>query len=75
VTAYAEAVTDPYLPLGEPPRHDVDGAARLLVRYQDAELTGPEFGELFWRMVDDPRAVIARADDLRDEQPPTLPTP
>jgi hypothetical protein len=58
-------VPDPYLPLGVPPRHDVDGAARLLVRYQDAKLTGPEFGEMFWMLVDEPQAVIARADELR----------
>ena len=58
------------MPLGAPPRHDVDAAARLLVRYQDANLTGPEFGEMFWMMVDDPRAVVARADELRGTATP-----
>lgn len=59
-----------YLSLGEPPRHDVDAAARLLIRYQDAKLTGPEFGEMFARMVDDIAAVVARANELRAASEP-----
>ena len=56
-----------YFPLGEPPRDDVDAAARLLIRYQDEGLTGPEFGEMFAMSVDDFRAVVDRADEIRRE--------
>lgn len=55
---------DPYLPLGEPPYDDVEAAAKLLAEYQRKGLTGPEFGSMFYRMVADPDAVIARADEL-----------
>lgn len=58
---------DPYLPFGEPPRDDVEGAARLLVRYQRAGKTGQEFGSMFYRMVTDPEAVVARAEALMRE--------
>lgn len=55
---------DPYLPLGEPPRDDVEAAARLLVEYQRKGLTGQEFGSMFFRLVADPSAVVARAEEL-----------
>lgn len=57
-------MANPYFPLGEPPRDDVEAAARLLVEYQRKGLTGPEFGSMFYRMVDDPRAVVKRAEEL-----------
>jgi hypothetical protein len=52
---------------GEPPRDDVDAAAQLLVRYQDAGLMSPELGQMFAMLVDDFRAVIRRANELRRE--------
>jgi hypothetical protein len=57
-----------YFPLGTPPRDDVDAAARLLVRYRAEKLTGPEFGEMFFRSVDDTEAVVKRATELEAEQ-------
>lgn len=57
-------MADPYFPFGEPPRDDVEGAARLLVKYRRAKKTGPEFGSMFFRMVADPRAVITRAEEI-----------
>lgn len=60
-------MADPYLPLGEPPRDDVDAAARLLIRYEDAGLLGEEFGEMWTMMLGRERAaeVSKRADELR----------
>ncbi|HEX5865101.1 MAG TPA: hypothetical protein VF014_12750 [Casimicrobiaceae bacterium] len=55
---------EPYFPLGEPPYDDVEAAAKLLAEYQRQGLTGPEFGSMFFRMVADPDAVVARAEEL-----------
>jgi hypothetical protein len=58
---------DPYLPLGEPVRNDVDAAARLLVDYlRSGAIVGieHEFHEQFFMLVDDPDAVFARAKEM-----------
>jgi hypothetical protein len=52
-------------PFGKPPHDDVDAAARLLIRYEEAGKTGPEFGEMFIQSVKDPEAVAKRAAELR----------
>lgn len=57
-----------YFPLGEPPQDDVEAAARLLVKYRAAKLTGPEFGEMFFMRVRDPRAVVNRALEIEAGQ-------
>ena len=59
------ASADPYFPFGEPPHDDVDAAARLLLKYQDAGKTGQEFGSMFARIVKDIDAVLERAKQLR----------
>jgi hypothetical protein len=57
-----------YFTLGKFPRSDVEATARLLVKYRRAKLTGPEFGEMFFRLVDKPDVVIDRANEIeRDE--------
>ena len=48
-------------------REVLEGAARLLVEYRAKNLTGPEFGQMFARLVDDPQAVVARALELEAE--------
>lgn len=60
-------MSDPYFPLGLPSRSDVEAAARLLVQYWKSDLTGPEFGQMFTRMVSDPEAVVRRAIQLEAE--------
>ncbi len=57
-----------YLPLGEPPRNDVEAAARLLVRYRRESPLTPEGGEMFFMSLTDPDAVIARAEQIEREQ-------
>lgn len=57
-----------YLPLGEPPRSDVEAAARLLVRYRHESPLTPEGGEMFAMSVDDPVAVAKRADELEQAE-------
>ena len=59
--------------LGEPPRSDVEAAAKLLVEYRRKNLTGPEFGQMFLMMVDDPLAVTRRAGELEKEEQKAAP--
>lgn len=56
---------------GEPPFDDVEAAAQLLARYdREAPLTS-DYMRVFLRMVKEPRAVVARARQIRElEQPP-----
>ena len=60
---------DQYFPLGHPPPDDIEAAARLLIRYQDEGRMSEEFGEMFMMGVENPKAVIARAEQLRRERP------
>lgn len=61
---------DPYMPLGEPTRGDVDRSARLLLRYEAEGLLGPEFGEMWLTILGDEAAAVSRrADELRAEPP------
>jgi len=57
-----------YFPLGPFPRDDVEAAAQLLVRYRKANLTGPEFGEMVFRLVNDPDAVVRRAEEIESTE-------
>lgn len=54
-----------YLELGEPPFKDVEGAARLLVKYEQTGKRGREFYEMFVMSVYDWDAVRARANELK----------
>jgi hypothetical protein len=60
-------MTDAYLPLGEPPRDDVDAAARLLIQYEERGGLELEFYEQFFMLVEDSDAVWSRAKELRNE--------
>jgi hypothetical protein len=51
------------LPLGEPPSHDVEAAARLWLEYQRQGIS-EDGARVFWRSVADPDAVEARAAEL-----------
>lgn len=58
-----------YLPLGEPPWDDVEEAAVLLAKYENAGLT-EEGWHMFMRMVEQPGAVRARAREILSALPP-----
>ena len=49
---------------GWPPREDVDGAARMLLSYEGS--LSADGIRLFFRLVDDPAAVMARAKQLQE---------
>lgn len=51
-------------PLGEPPRDDVEAAARLLLRYETEAPLGPDGVSMFLQMCTEPRRVIARFAEL-----------
>ena len=57
---------------GEPPRDDVDAAARLLVRYrreeQAFEVERAKYEAKFLRMCDQPDAVLARAEEIEEAE-------
>jgi hypothetical protein len=52
------------LPLGQPPREDVDAAAKLWLEYQRSGRLTADGARVFWQSVADPMAVAARADEL-----------
>lgn len=56
-----------YFSLGEFPRDDVEAAAKLLVAYRAAKLTGPEFGDMFFRSVSKPDEVLKRVREIERE--------
>ena len=56
-----------YLQFGEPPLDDVEAAARLWIKYEDADAVTPELGQMFHMSVNDPAAVMARVKEIRSE--------
>lgn len=56
-------------PLGEPVYDDVDAAARLLLRYRREAPLDEDKLAMFLQMVEQPKAVLARAAELESADP------
>lgn len=52
-------------PLGEPPRDDVEAAARLLLQYEREAPLNPDRVSMFLQMCQRPGEVVRRSAELR----------
>jgi len=55
----------PFARFGEPPAHDVEGAALLLLKYEREAPLDADHATMFLQMCERPNDVLTRAAELR----------